>query len=204
VFIELIEFAEKEMIQKIYQDLDITPEIITQYIEEGSVSGSEHALVNILRARQLTEVIKIPDIVSMAKDLKEQGNSVVIFVNFRDTVDILSKKLSCKRIEGGQTTVNRQKIIDRFQQDQDHILVVNISAGGTGLSLHDTIGNRPRVSLICPSYSAKEYAQTLGRIHRNGAKSDAVQKVLIAEGSIEESVIKSVTKKLDNLKKLHG
>ena len=204
VFIEHIEFAEKKMIQKIYEDFSITPEIVTQYIEEGTVSGSEHILVNILRARQLTEVIKIPDIVSIAKDLKEQGNSVVIFVNFRDTVDILSKKLSCKRIEGGQTIYNRQNIIDRFQQDKDHILVVNISAGGTGLSLHDTIGDRPRVSLICPSYSAKEYAQTLGRIHRNGAKSDAVQKILVAAGSIEENVIKAVTRKLDNLKELHG
>jgi len=204
VFIEHIEFAEKKMIQKIYEDLSITPEIVTQYIEEGTVSGSEHALVNILRARQLTEVIKIPDIVSIAKDLKEQGNSVVIFVNFRDTVDILSKKLSCKRIEGGQTIRGRQDIIDRFQQDKDHILVVNISAGGTGLSLHDTIGDRPRVSLICPSYSAKEYAQTLGRIHRNGAKSDAVQKVLVAAGSVEENVIKAVARKLENLKELHG
>ena len=46
--------------------------------------------------------------------------------------------------------------------------------------------------------------QVLGRIHRNGAKSDAVQKVMVAAGSIEERVIQIITTKLDNLKKLHG
>ena len=82
--------------------------------------------------------------------------------------------------------------------------MANIAAGGTGLSLHDTIGDRPRVSLICPSYNAKEYAQTLGRIHRNGAKSDALQKVLVASGTVEENVMLSISRKIDNMNELLG
>lgn len=205
VFVEYTEFAEKESIQAIYDEFELTPDVVENYID-GTINSddSEIILVKILRARQLTELCKIPDLVNMAKDLKDQGNSVVIFVNFKDTVDLLAKKLSCKTIQGGQSVQERQSNVDRFQEDKDHILVVNIAAGGTGLSLHDTLGKRPRVSLICPSYSAKEYAQTLGRIHRNGAKSDAIQKVLISEGSIEEHVIKAVNRKLDNLEKLHG
>ncbi len=81
--------------------------------------------------------------------------------------------------------------------------MVNIAAGGTGISLHDTNGKRQRVSLICPTFSAKNHLQTLGRIHRNGAKSDAIQKILVAHDSIEEAVVKSINKKLKNLNILH-
>jgi SNF2 family DNA or RNA helicase len=201
VFVEEVEFSEAAAIKRAYRSLDITPEIVERYIEEGTVSDSEHTLVNLLRARQLTEALKCPDIVDMAQDLA-QKNSVVIFVNFRDTVDTLCDKLGCDRIEGGQSIDARQKVIDNFQADKKHIVVANIAAGGTGLSLHDTIGNRPRVSLICPSYSAKEYAQTLGRIHRNGAKSDALQKVLVASGTVEENVMSAINRKLENMKHL--
>ena len=204
VFKERVEFSDKKGIQKIYRELEITPEIITKYIEEGTVGDSEHILVNILRARQLTEALKVLDIANMAKDLIDEGNSVVMFVNFRDTVEALCSQLKCKSVEGGQSINERQKIIDDFQDDQTNALVVNISAGGTGLSLHDINGKRPRISLICPSYSAKEFAQTLGRIHRNGAKSDAIQKILIAADTIEEDVIRAVNRKLENLKTLHG
>ena len=77
-------------------------------------------------------------------------------------------------------------------------------AGGTGLSLHDTQGKHPRVSLISPSFSAKNHLQVLGRIHRNGAKSDALQKILVAADSVEEKVMQSIDKKIKNLRALHG
>ena len=140
----------------------------------------------------------------MAEDLIKEGNSVVIFVNFRETVDALTSKLKCGRIDGGQSADERQKIIDDFQQDKAYVVVANIAAGGTGLSLHDINGNRPRVSLICPTFNAKEYVQTLGRIFRNGAKSDSLQKILIAANSVEENVMTSINNKLKNLDTLYG
>ena len=204
VFIEPMEFADSNKIIKTYEDLGLTPQIISDLIENGTVDDSDHIIVNILRARQLTEAMKVPDLVNYAKDLEEQGNSVVLFVNFRDTVEALCKQLNCKAIQGGQTVEERQAIVDEFQNDESTIVVANIAAGGTGLSLHDCNGDRPRVSLICPSFNAKDYLQTLGRIHRNGAKSDAIQKVLVTSGSIEENVIDSIERKINNLTELHG
>jgi superfamily II DNA or RNA helicase len=168
------------------------------------VEDSEHMLVNILRARQLAESFKITDLVEMTDDLVLEGKSVVLFVNFSDTVQTLCQNLNCDRVEGGQSADERQRAIDQFQNDEKHVLVVNIAAGGTGISLHDIKGNRQRVSLICPSFSAKNHLQTLGRIHRNGAKSDAIQKILVANESIEEAVMKSVDKRLGNLNTLHA
>lgn len=202
VFVEPIVFSEQSKILKAFSDLNITPEIVQTYIENGSVENSEFAFVNLLRARQLAEAFKIKDIHEMAEQLIHEGNSVVVFVNFRETVESLSSLLQCPAIHGGQSTAERQKAIDDFQNDQETALVVNIAAGGTGISLHDVNGKRPRVSLICPTYNAKQHLQALGRIHRNGAKSDAVQKILVAADSIEEVVIKAITEKTTNLKNL--
>jgi SNF2 family DNA or RNA helicase len=207
VFIEPIQFKDASKIVKAYDELGITPSIIQDYIENGTVTDSEFVLVNLLRARQLAESLKVQDMADIAQDLANQGNSVVLFVNFRETIEALCERLGnqiCGRIEGGQTSDERQKIVDSFQSDDINLLVVNTCAGGTGLSLHDVNGKRPRISLISPSFSAKDHLQTLGRIHRNGAKSDAVQKILVAADSIEEAVMKSIDKKLKNLEALHG
>ena len=207
VFIEPIKFKDSSKIIKIYEELGITPTIIEDYIENGTVTESEFVLVNLLRARQLAESLKVPDMADIAQDLVDQGNSVVLFVNFKDTIEALCEKLGhsvCKRIEGGQSANERQNIVDSFQSDDINLLAVNISAGGTGLSLHDVNGKRHRISLISPSFNAKDHLQTLGRIHRNGAKSDAIQKILVAADSIEEAVMKSINKKLKNLEALHG
>ena len=203
VITEPVEFSKASKIRSAYKKAGITPDIVEQYIENGTVEDSDYMLVNILRARQLAESFKITDLVDMAEDLVLEGKSVVIFVNFSDTVQTLCQNLGCDRVEGGQSAEQRQEAIDKFQRDETHVLVVNIAAGGTGISLHDTNGKRQRVSLICPSFSAKNHLQTLGRIHRNGAKSDAIQKILVAHDSIEEAVMKSINKKLKNLNILH-
>lgn len=204
IFVEPIQFSNLSKINKAYAELGITPEIVTQFIEEGTVEDSEFVLVNMLRARQLAESFKVHDLVEMANDLRDEGNSVVLFVNFRETADALAEALKCGKIEGGQDAALRQQYIDEFQEDDADVLIVNIAAGGTGISLHDVRGERPRVSLISPSFNVKDHLQALGRIHRNGAKSDALQKVLVASGTVEEAVLKAIDRKSSNLDMLHG
>lgn len=203
VFIEPIAFGSAAKIAKAYKELGITPEIITNLIENGTVEDSDWVLVNLLRARQLAESLKAKDMADIARDFVDQGHSVVLFVNFTDTANALSTLLKCKSIVGGQTAVERQQIIDDFQEDKEHVIVVNTAAGGTGISLHDINGNRQRISLISPTFNVKDHLQALGRIHRNGAKSDAIQKILVASDSIEEHVMRVIEQKSDNLNTLH-
>jgi superfamily II DNA or RNA helicase len=203
VFVEPVAFGSAAKIAKAYKDLGITPEIITRLLEDGTVEDSDWVLVNLLRARQLAESLKAKDMADMAKDYVEQGHSVVLFVNFTDTADTLQKLLECPAIVGGQTADERQQVIDDFQDDKEHVIVVNIAAGGPGISLHDINGNRQRISLISPTFNVKDHLQALGRIHRNGAKSDAIQKILVASESIEEHVMRVIEQKSDNLNTLH-
>ena len=88
-------------------------------------------------------------------------------------------------IRGGQSTEERQREGDLFQSNEARICVCMIQAGGVGLSLHDEHGGYPRVSLISPSFSAVEVRQTLGRIHRAGGKSPAIQKIGFAAKTVE-------------------
>ncbi len=203
VFVEPVAFTSAPKIAKAYKELGITPEIITNLLENGTVEDSDWVLVNLLRARQLAESLKAKDMADMAQDYIEHGNSVVLFVNFSETAQLLTGLLDCPAIVGGQSATERQKIIDEFQADKQCCIVVNIAAGGTGISLHDINGNRQRISLISPTFNVKDHLQALGRIHRNGAKSDAIQKILVADGSIEEHVMRVIEQKTDNLNALH-
>ncbi|MBP04905.1 MAG: hypothetical protein CMA72_09010 [Euryarchaeota archaeon] len=199
IFTDYVEFKNASKIKKAYADLGITPDIVKNYIESGKLPVGEHHLTNIMYARQLAEGLKAPDIADMAEDLMLEGMSVVVFVNFRETVEALCGRLKCDRIEGGQKS-NRDEVIKKFQEDETNCIVCNIAAGGTGISLHDKHGNRPRASLISPTFSAKDLDQVLGRIHRNGMQTDALQKILVAKGSIEEQVLKSMSRRRDNLR----
>lgn len=203
VFVEPVSFTSASQIAKAYEKLNITPEILDDYLINGSVGDSEWVLVNLLRARQLAEALKAKDMADMAKEYIEQGNSVVLFVNFSETVDVLCGLIGCPAIVGGQSAKERQQIIDDFQNEKQFCVVVNIAAGGTGISLHDINGHRQRISLISPTFNVKDHLQALGRIHRNGAKSDAIQKILVADGSIEEHVMKLIEKKTSNINMLH-
>jgi len=205
VFVEPTWFDNIMKIKSEYDHAGLTPDIINDLIERGTNTSADDAIiVKILRARQVVEGYKVAYMVEQAHEHRQNGMSCVLFLNFRDNVAAAAEMLGCPRIEGGQSAETRQRIIDDFQSDKETALVVNTAAGGTGISLHDTLGQRPRVTLISPSFNAKEYAQCLGRIHRNGAKSDALQRILIAADTIEEDVMAAINKKLENLRSLHS
>ncbi len=155
-------------------------------------------LVEILRARQKIELLKVPVIVSMVEDLIEEGKSVAIFVNFTQTILSLSERLKTNCIIDGKTK-NRIENMENFQADKERIILCNVRAGGASISLHDLHGNYPRVSLISPPQSSFDLIQVFGRIWRNGAKSKATQKLIFAAETIEEEMAKSVTAKADNI-----
>ena len=210
VLVDPIEFTNNDKIVKSYKSLQMTASDITEYIEEGKLPAElvdeldeMSILVKILRARQECELLKVKDIVTMAQDAVTEGYNVVVFMNFKESLMETKTLLNCDYIDGSVKAEKRDEIIQEFQEDKTNCVVINAATGGTGISLHDVIGNRPRLSLISPSFNAKEFSQVLGRIHRNGAKSDALQKVMISNGSIEQYVMRAISKKMRNMNRIH-
>ena len=157
-------------------------------------------LTAILRMRQSIEMIKIPLFIEMIEDSLENNMSVAVFLNFTESINALAERLNTKCIVNGIVKdKERQKNIDDFQSDTQRVILINIAAGGAGISLHDINGKHPRISLISPSYSAVNMRQSMGRIWRDGAKSKSVQKIVFVSGTIEENVCNTVNQKLTNL-----
>ena len=152
-----------------------------------------------MRARAEVEKLKVPVLAELAQDAMDCGYSVPIFLNFTEPILALAEKLKIPAIWGGDKAADRQKAIEAFQAGDVRGLVINIAAGAEAVSLHDLVGDRPRLSLINPSELGTAVAQVLGRVHRVGAKSPATQKLVLAADSVEEQVAANLNRKLGNL-----
>ncbi len=161
-------------------------------------------LAKIIRARQRIEALKVSILIDQI-DLHISDNlNVAVFVNFRDTLDLLSDhfKTTCL-IMGGQSSSSRQKSIDDFQSGKSNIIICMIQCGGVGISLHDVSGERPRVSIISPPWSAQNLVQALGRIYRVECKSQCIQKIVYCSGTIEERICDILKTKIENYSKFN-
>ena len=127
-----------DKIGKLYEQMEAEIAVL-QEAKSQDFDPSEPR-TRLLRLRQEVELLRVPVLVDMAENLVEQGNSVVIFTNFMATCRTLMERLGAPGIHGEQTDEERQRAIFEFQEDKKHVIIVQIQAGGVGLSLHDTKG----------------------------------------------------------------
>lgn len=164
-----------------------------------SKGASTHILVQLLRARQAAELTKIPPILEMVDEYIEEGCSVVIFVNFNDTLEHLAMALKTDCVISGENPEQREQMIAKFQSDKSRVIICNIQSGGVGISLHDLNGKYPRRSIIVPSWNAMSDKQALGRIWRAGGKTKCIQKILYCPNTIEETIVDLIKEKFSNI-----
>lgn len=156
----------------------------------------------ITELRKKVELYKCPLIVEKAEKYHNRGQRVAIFLNFKDSVQYIKGMLGehrCAVIEG-QTATERAEQVHAFQGGDVPFILVIIKSGGTGISLHDIVGDSPRVSLISPPLSATDLLQTLGRVHRAGSKSNSKQRIILTTSgdgeTIEERIANNLNVKL--------
>jgi superfamily II DNA or RNA helicase len=184
-----LDFSDQGRIQKLYEEMDAELEELKCEMASDSNNPAAQALVKQLRARQAVELCKVPLMVELIEDIRDSGRSAAVFVNFDATIKALLERLqqteaTVSIIRGGQSESEREDSISRFQSGESGTIICNMEAGGVGVSLHDTTGLKPRTALISPNFNAKSLVQVLGRIHRAGGKSPAIQRILVAEGTI--------------------
>lgn len=204
-------FPKNDIRAKCYQ-MTNADKIAEQYkiIEDAYIDIKEKAssaiyiLPKIIRARQAVELLKVPTFIQLIKENIVDGKSSVVFLNFNETLKTIACELNVDCVVHGELSIEeRNQNIHNFQTNKKTIILLNICAGGTGLNLHDLIGSHQRVSIISPTWSAQDFIQCLGRIHRAGAKTDAIQKIVFCEGTIEEFICETLKYKLEHLSKLN-
>lgn len=181
----------------------------SEMLEELSKPNT-NIMTEILRSRQIAEINKVNVMKDLVVDCLEAEHSCVIFTSFRATMQALRELLEdlghrvalVHGVQGVKEQEERDKAIEDFQNNKKHVMLAMGSAGGVGVSFHDLYG-RPRRSYINLSYNAVECRQMLGRIHRAGSKSKAVQTILLASGTLEEKIYDSVVGKLKNIDSLN-
>lgn len=205
-----LDFSDDGEIKKLYDEMEAELDKLKDQMASDSTNPAARALVAQLRARQAVELCKVPLIVKMIQEIRdEEKRQVAVFVNFDATIDALLDRLqqtesTVSTIRGGQTETERELSISRFQNGTVKVVLCNMEAGGVGVSLHDTVGDSPRTALISPNFNAKSLVQVLGRIHRAGGKSPAVQRILVAAGTVEEKVARAVKEKIKSQEILNG
>lgn len=162
-------------------------------------TGEELPVTLALRERQELEMLRLPVMLEILKECLDEGNSVLVFCNFTHSIQWLyneTKKYGAVTYDGNSSPKEKQKAIDAFQSGEARVFIANEQAGGTGLSLGDTSGTRPRTSLISPDFDARKVSQTIGRHRRADSKTDCRTFIIYAAGTIEERACDEAVRKL--------
>ena len=153
------------------------------------------------RHRRAIERAKLPFLLEMAEHALEAGQSVVIFLNYLESIARLAADLDVRAIIQGDTTAERRaRVIRHFARDRVPVVICQIETGGVGISLHDVRGQRPRVALFSPPLRASVLIQALGRVYRAGVRTPVVQKmVYLADVPYERRLAEIMRGRLEHL-----
>ena len=157
------------------------------------------ALTELLRLRQQVEHCKIPAVAEMVENYTSSGNQVLVMCNFRDTLENLNRIRPGLTLHGD--TEDRGDVARAFQAGEQDVLYAMTQCAREGVNLHDIKGT-PVVSIILPTYSARDFIQACGRTDRDGALSDSVVKVPLVKDTVEERVFAKLEAKRERIEAL--
>ena len=175
----------------------------------------EKDIDNIMMARQLVELQKLKQVCSYSKvdrivaDISnaiDQGEKIIVFTQYTKTLEQISDgvnklkikkdgksvKVECVTLSGKDKMEARQESVDKFQQDENtKVFVLNIKAGGIGLTL--TAGSI--VMFADMDWSPEVHSQAEDRAHRIGQNRMVNVYYYMVQGTIEEDIIGLLTEK---------
>lgn len=158
--------------------------------------NTKTGFVTATRNRQKIELLKIPIFVELVDEYLNNNFSVIIFINYTETLNILAKKLKTNCLVYGEQTLNeRLKNIKDFVDDKQRVIICNINCGGQSISLNDINGVYKRVSLINPPLSSISLIQACGRNNRADSKSNSFNKIIYANTQIERELCSRIKEK---------
>jgi SWI/SNF-related matrix-associated actin-dependent regulator 1 of chromatin subfamily A len=144
-------------------------------------------LAFITEARQALAVAKTSATLDFVRGATEQGEKVIVFSCFDDPVQKLAGELGPAAVvlTGKTPSGKRQDVVDRFQHDEDvHVLLANIIAGGTGLNLTAAT----QVVFNDLDWVPTNHWQAEDRAYRIGQARTVNVTYFVAQGTIDDFV----------------
>jgi superfamily II DNA or RNA helicase len=169
------------------------PFIYSQAIEDRS------APPELMRRNLIEASSKLMLLAIMLPKLKERGHRVLLFSQFLDQLTILEDfvagiGLKHERLDGNQSSMEKQKKIDAFNAPDSDIFIMLLStrAGGVGINL----ATADTVIILDPDWNPHQDIQALSRAHRIGQRKKVLCFQLVTVDSVEEKILQIGRKKL--------
>lgn len=152
-------------------------------VASGEVSDDAEALVTLGQLRLAGSVAKVEAAVALVEELREQGQSAVVFTEFVESAKALHQALGGELLTGETPAKERQRLIDRFQSGQSNVFVGTIKAGGVGI----TLTAAQTVILVDRPWTPGDTEQAEDRLHRIG-QAGTVSAVWLQHGMIDTAI----------------
>lgn len=180
-------------------------EALKQTIAESGLNASKmQVLEALLRMRQAcchpalvdetlgTDALcaKFDVLLEHLDEIRATGNKALVFSQFTSFLNLLKPRLEREGIRfeylDGQTR-DRGAVVERFNSSPDTtVFLISLKAGGTGLNLTTA----SYVFLLDPWWNPAIEAQAIDRAYRMGQKQKVTAYRLIAQGTIEEKILR--------------
>ncbi|PWY57414.1 helicase [Legionella qingyii] len=137
---------------------------------------------------------KLEALMDLLDNLVGEGRRVLVFSQFTSMLQLIEAELHTRNYDylklTGQT-LNRQAMVEKFQEGKTPVFLISLKAGGTGLNLTraDTVIHYD------PWWNPAVEDQATDRIHRIGQENPVFVYKLITSGTVEEAILGMQEKK---------
>jgi SNF2 family DNA or RNA helicase len=171
----------------------------------SGATNDEH----VMRLRHQLGVAKVKAAVEYIDDFMEslpKGKKVLVFAHHKDVIAALVNGLqnwSPVSITGSSTPQERSNAVNDFLALGKHrIMIGNIAAAGTGLTLVGPFCKCSDVIFVEATYSVGDNHQAACRVHRIGQSDAVVARMLTAHGTIDDRIQSILARKAQDFEQL--
>jgi superfamily II DNA or RNA helicase len=176
---------------------------IKSAIDEKGINGAKlKILEGLMKLRQISLHPKMIDteykgssakfdlLMMEVEKVMREGHKVLIFSSFVKMLTIIKDEFEKKDLKYSYLdgkTKDRQGVVSRFQNEEEaEAFLISIKAGGVGLNLTSA----DYVFIVDPWWNPAVESQAMDRAHRIGQENKVFVYKMIAEGTIEEKILK--------------
>lgn len=171
-----------------------------QFLQEKGCDDADIArkmrgeiMVKMGELKKISALGKLNEVREFTTEVLESGEKLIVFCNLHSIVDeMVGFFPDAVTITGRDSMAEKQRSIDRFQNDPNcKLIVCNIKAAGVGITLTAS----SRVAFIEYPWTYADCAQCEDRAHRIGQKNNVMCTYFLGHNTIDEDMYRMIQEK---------
>ena len=188
----------KELPDKTYQTIYLKGRRTDIEKERKAYEESKESILGDLATlRRENGIKKVPQIVEHVKNILDEKEKIVLFAYHRDVIKNLAGALedySPVVVSGKTPSAKRLQAVDTFRgQANTRVFIGQIEAAGIGIDGLQDVCDTIVFSEL--HYVPGHLHQAIDRCHRIGQKNPVLVQFLVLEGSIDEDIAQTISRK---------